>query len=113
FKSLLLKELGNSDAIVHVSMLSCRLLKHISVSGRKNSLIACRQVPQGGTGLSVSATTTIFLKDISPAAIAENKATRSAQHVTGYAAFSMLHPTNTFPVDVNSAAPTANLEYGM
>src|SRR5690625_7463538 len=71
------------------------------------------QVPQGGTGLSVSATTTIFLKDISPAAIAENKATRSAQHVTGYAAFSMLHPTNTFPVDVNSAAPTANLEYGM
>src|SRR5699024_5251342 len=82
-------------------------------SGRKNSLIACRQVPQGGTGLSVSATTTIFLKDISPAAIAENKATRSAQHVTGYAAFSMLHPTNTFPVDVNSAAPTANLEYCM
>src|SRR5690625_5897595 len=67
-------------------MLSCRLIKHSSVSGRKNSLIACRQVPQGGTGLTVAVTTTIFLKDISPAAIAENKATRSAQHVTGYAA---------------------------
>ena len=47
-----------------------------------------------------------------PSEIALNTATRSAQSVSPYDAFSTLQPVTTAPSVARNAAPTLNLEYG-
>ena len=79
-----------------------------------NSLITCRQAPQGEIGRSVLATTTIA--SISsrryPFVKAVNKAERSAQFVKPNEAFSIFAPLIIFPSFNFNAAPTWNFEYG-
>jgi hypothetical protein len=63
--------------------------------------------PQCGVGESVSATTAIRVKDVLPSESAFTSATRSAQIVRPYDAFSMLQPAMMVPSLASSAAPTA------
>src|SRR6187401_672553 len=72
----------------------------------------CRQAPHGGVGASVSATTASIVKSRWPSVSALSKATRSAQTVSPYVAFSTLAPVMTVPSRVSSAAPTLKCEYG-
>src|SRR6187399_1350956 len=75
-----------------------------------NSQRICRHAPHGGVGAAVSATTTTRRKRRCPSEIALNMATRSAQIVSPYVAFSTLQPVMIVPSDVSSAAPTLNPE---
>src|SRR5690625_4629266 len=92
FRSVAPKENGNNSFIAIVLISPFTFDKYMFTFASKNSLITWRHDPQGGTGLLVSATTAIESNSRSPAAIALNIATLSAQQVTGYAAFSILHP---------------------
>src|SRR5262249_11303623 len=71
-----------------------------------------RHGPQGGVGAAVSATTAISANSRAPSESALSSATRSAQTVSAYVAFSTLQPVKIFPSLVRSAAPTLKFEYG-
>src|SRR3954469_22984585 len=75
-----------------------------------NSQRIWRQAPHGGVGSSVSATTETRRNFVCPSESALNIATRSAQMVRPYVAFSMLQPVMIIPSAVSSAAPTLNPE---
>src|ERR1043165_7757490 len=77
-----------------------------------NSHRICRQAPHGGVGAFVSATTAMRENRRSPSEIALTMATRSAQIVRPYVAFSTLQPVMIRPSGVWRAAPTLNPEYG-
>src|SRR5579862_4327789 len=94
-----------------VSLLPWRFASVISASPQ-NSHRICRQAPQGGVRTSVSAATAMRLNLRAPSEIALNTATRSAQIVSPYVAFSMLQPVKMRPFSSSSAAPTLNFENG-
>src|SRR5437899_205289 len=71
-----------------------------------------RHGPQGGVGAAVSAATAIIVNSRSPSERALSSATRSAQTVRPYDAFSTLQPEKIVPVRERSAAPTRKFEYG-
>lgn len=71
-----------------------------------------RQGPHGGVGLAVSAATAIMTKSRWPSESAFSSATRSAQTVSPYEAFSTLQPVYVVPSAESNAAPTLNREYG-
>src|SRR5690606_19721934 len=71
-----------------------------------------RHAPQGATGSGPSVTSASATRPRIPRATAENTATRSAQTVRPYEAFSTLHPVATAPSTESTAAPTRNREYG-
>lgn len=76
----------------------------------QNSANTCRQAPQGAWPPAVAIATARNV--VCPAATAEPIATRSAQIVMPYDAFSTLQPTNTSPSSAIRAAPTAKWLYG-
>src|SRR5712692_2709276 len=103
--------LGNSSRIWKISVLPLRLAR-ITGTSPQNSQINWRQAPQGGVNVSVSVTTEMASNPRSPSLIALKIATRSAQTVRPYVAFSTLQPPKILPEVARSAAPTRKLEYG-
>src|SRR5215467_108703 len=85
-------------------------LERITGTSPQNSQISCRQAPQGGVSESVSVTTAIASNPRSPSLIALKIATRSAQTVSPYVAFSTLQPPKIRPDVARNAAPTRKLE---
>src|SRR5258708_11785070 len=92
--------------------ISTLLLRLASTTGMspQNSQMIWRQAPHGGVSVSVSVTTAMESKLSSPSLMALKMATRSAQRVRPYVAFSMLQPVKIFPEEECSAAPTLKLE---
>src|SRR5712692_8365710 len=84
----------------------------ITGTSPQNSQINWRQAPQGGVSVSVSVITEMALKPRSPSLMALKMATRSAQTVRPYVAFSTLQPPKILPEVARSAAPTRKFEYG-
>src|ERR1700732_3315470 len=78
----------------------------------QNSHINWRHAPQGGVSISVSVKTAMALNPRSPSLTALKIATRSAQMVSPYVAFSTLQPAKIRPDVLRKAAPTRKLEYG-
>src|SRR5713226_9864145 len=105
------KGLGNKSFIWIVSVLPLRFAR-ITGTSPQNSQINWRHAPQGGVRASVSVTTEIASKPRSPSLMALKMATRSAQTVRPYVAFSTLQPPKILPEVARSAAPTRKLEYG-
>src|SRR6267378_427775 len=87
-------------------------LRFASTTGMswQNSQMIWRQAPQGGVSVSVSVTTAMESNLSSPSLMALKMATRSAQRVRPYVAFSMLQPRKILPEGVWRAAPTLKLE---
>src|SRR5215472_18089519 len=94
-----------------ISVLPLRLAR-ITGTSPQNSQISWRQAPQGGVSVSVSVTTEMASNPRSPSLIALKIATRSAQTVNPYVAFSTLQPPKILPEEARSAAPTRKFEYG-
>src|SRR6266581_3682038 len=84
----------------------------ITGTSPQNSQINWRHAPQGGVNVSVSVTTQMASNPRSPSLMALKIATRSAQTVRPYVAFSTLQPPKILPEVARSAAPTRKLEYG-
>ena len=72
----------------------------------------CRHAPHGDVKPRSSETIAIALNFDAPDEMALKIATRSAQIVSPYELFSILHPVKIVPSFVRSAAPTLNLEKG-
>src|SRR6266704_1320648 len=83
----------------------------ITGTSPQNSQINWRHAPQGGVNVSVSVTTQMASNPRSPSLIALKIATRSAQTVSPYVAFSTLQPPKIRPDVARSAAPTRKFEY--
>ena len=87
----------------------------IEKSSSQNSLITCRQAPQGQHGWlklpSAPPTMAIALNFLQPSDTALNIAVLSAQIVSENELFSTLQPVNILPSSVRSAAPTEKPEY--
>lgn len=77
-----------------------------------NSNMNCRQAPHGNTNLFPFAAMAIAVNFLSPSETALENATRSAQILREYEAFSTFVPVYILLVFVNKAAPTAKREYG-
>src|SRR6267378_1608839 len=86
-------------------------LERITGTSPQNSQINCRHAPHGDVSESVSVTTAMASNPRSPSLIALKIATRSAQTVSPYVAFSTLQPPKILPDVARSAAPTRKLEY--
>src|SRR5256886_5157357 len=104
------KGFGNSIFIATTSVFPFKL-ERITGTSPQNSQISCRHAPQGGVNESVSVTTAIASNPRSPSLIALKIATRSAQTVSPYVAFSTLQPPKILPEVARSAAPTRKFEY--
>ena len=82
----------------------------------QNSERACLQTPHGIHGDEKSPpfppAIAMSVKLRFPSLTALNSAVRSAQQVTEYEAFSILHPVYKVPSSASNAAPTQNPEYG-
>src|SRR5262249_60942240 len=103
------KGLGNRSRIRVVSVFPFRL-ERITGTSPQNSQINWRHAPHGGVRESASVTTAIASKPRSPSEIALKMATRSAQTVSPYVAFSTLQPAKIRPEVARKAAPTRKLE---
>src|SRR5207253_4324875 len=90
------KGLGNKSFIWNFSVLPWRFTNVTSTSPQ-NSHRIWRQAPQGGVSTSVSAATTTRRNLRAPSEMALKTATRSAQTVRPYVAFSTLQPVKTRP----------------
>src|SRR3989442_14073478 len=84
----------------------------ITGTSPQNSQINWRHAPQGGVNVSVFVTTQMASNPRLPSLIALKIATRSAQTVRPYVAFSTLQPPKIRPEVARSAAPTRKLENG-
>src|SRR5437660_971953 len=101
---------GNSIFIATTSVFPFKL-ERITGTSPQNSQINCRHAPHGDVSESVSVTTAMASNPRSPSLIALKIATRSAQTVSPYVAFSTLQPPKILPDVARSAAPTRKLEY--
>src|SRR5215211_2737649 len=83
-------------------------------SWQPNSRSTCRQAPQGrhGAAFGLKTATVLTVRSAAEAATMPAMAFRSAQMAKPYDAFSTLHPVNTMPAPVRTAAPTEKLLYG-
>ena len=81
-------------------------------ASRASSQMTCRQVPHRAQIAPEGVTIAIAVIRPLSWARALNRATRSAQTLGEYAAFSMLQPSTMSPDAVSAAAPTRNPEYG-
>lgn len=68
-------------------------LPRITLVSEPNSAITCLHAPHGVAGSSASVQTAMSVIFVSPSAIAQKIATRSAQIESPYDAFSTLQPT--------------------
>src|SRR5581483_4528298 len=101
------KGFGKRSFNWYVSVLPCRFTS-VNSTSPQNSQRICRQAPHGGVRTSVSAATTTRRNLRTPSEIALKMATRSAQRVSPYVAFSTLHPVWILPSTSSTAAPTRN-----
>src|SRR5258708_6907509 len=85
---------GNRSRIRCVPFTAWRFARTTGMSPQY-SQSNCRHGPHGGVGALVSATTAIIVKSRFPSESALSSATRSAQTVRPYDAFSTLHPVYT------------------
>src|SRR5215813_8777016 len=100
---------GKRAFIWMISVLPLRL-ESMTGTSPQNSQMSWRQAPQGGVSESVSVTTAMASKPRSPSLMALKMATRSAQTVRPYVAFSTLQPPKMRPEVARRAAPTRKLE---
>ena len=103
--------LGKRSFRRKVSVLPCRFASTSSTLPQ-NSHRIWRQAPQGGVSVSVSATTATRRNWRAPSETALKTATRSAQSVRPYEAFSTLQPVWMRLAESSSAAPTWKWENG-
>src|SRR5262249_12626479 len=109
YKLVASKGLGKSAFIWMISVLPLRL-ERMTGTSPQNSQMSWRQAPQGGVSESVSVTTAMASKPRSPSLMALKMATRSAQTVRPYVAFSTLQPPKILPEVARRAAPTRKFE---
>src|SRR5665213_1787782 len=103
------KGFGKSAAMRYRSVLPLKFSSSTSASPQ-NSHRICRQAPQGGVSVSVSATTATASNPRSPSEMALKTAPRSAHNVKPNVAFSTLQPVKILPDFARTAAPTRKLE---
>src|SRR6202030_3503259 len=102
---------GKRSFMRMVSVLPFKL-ERITGMSPQNSQMSWRQAPHGDVSVAVSVTTAMASKPRSPSLMALKMATRSAQTVRPYVAFSTLQPPKILPEVARRAAPTRKLEYG-